>query len=762
MKQKTSTLLAAFLLLWQLAAWSQCTEIGCNGNAGLYSNDNAADIEYDNMGSGFHATYIQQPDALWKVWGEDMDSGWSFYSPAFIDNTNYPQLTGTVYKVGIGGAQQMIVLTSTGLFAIGGPGVVVDYQIADTYFKKLTVAGKTDGLPAGVSPEQVKMLFVTSETIIITSCSGNVYVLSMNGPDVRGNGGNGSATQWSQVMTAPNEPLTDIIVARGNVSVGYALKSDGTLWTWGRSVYFGDGTPPQNRNYATQMVLPEGLPGIKMIVSTNIYSANTSYYILGTDRKVYGLGRNMFAQLGDNSTFERFSWVKAMTLDWNEVTDATWISANEHFDGAPGLAIIRQNGQLLTAGNNDRYMLGLDNEFDANYLKIPNGILPTDVITQVEVGGHSTAVVKLGSPRYGYVGHRIEGSMGDGSFNEATQQTFDFITPPIVYICGSVCAPPTLTVQTPICAGENAVFTINAAAGDQITYAINDGAQQTVTVGSNGSVVVSVNNANADQQIELTHILGVGGNCSNPLSISESIEVLPITSPTFEPLPGICRGESFGLPLVSLEGITGHWQPVENNMQTTLYTFYPDGSCGRQATMQVGVYDAFDFDINKFCNAGQLFLQPVPIANGFDPQTASYDWQYANNQVSTSNVFNVTAFQQSNAQAALPLSFSVTVTTADGCSRDHDIVLENTYCDIQRGVSPNGDGSNDFFDLRLMQASGIKIFNRYGVQVYGKSDYTNQWVGQTDDGKELPTGVYYYVIDFKNEATKTGWVYLNK
>ncbi|MBL0013251.1 MAG: hypothetical protein IPP30_05650 [Flavobacterium sp.] len=114
-------------------------------------------------------------------------------------------------------------------------------------------------------------------------------------------------------------------------------------------------------------------------------------------------------------------------------------------------------------------------------------------ITQVEAGGHSTAVIKLGSVRYGYVGHRVDGSMGDGSGQNMQQQSFDFITPPIVAVCGTICDPPTLTAVSPtICPGEDAVFVISGTAGAIVSYKLNNGTTQTATIGANGSVLVTV------------------------------------------------------------------------------------------------------------------------------------------------------------------------------------------------------------------------------------------------------------------------------
>ncbi|WP_415776934.1 gliding motility-associated C-terminal domain-containing protein, partial [Flavobacterium gelidilacus] len=37
-----------------------------------------------------------------------------------------------------------------------------------------------------------------------------------------------------------------------------------------------------------------------------------------------------------------------------------------------------------------------------------------------------------------------------------------------------------------------------------------------------------------------------------------------------------------------------------------------------------------------------------------------------------------------------------------------------------------------------------------------------QWYGQSDNGNELPTGTYYFVIERDNVETKSGWIYINR
>jgi gliding motility-associated-like protein len=103
------------------------------------------------------------------------------------------------------------------------------------------------------------------------------------------------------------------------------------------------------------------------------------------------------------------------------------------------------------------------------------------------------------------------------------------------------------------------------------------------------------------------------------------------------------------------------------------------------------------------------------------------------------------------------------VTSAEGCTKTKSYTVENIYCNIQKGISPNADTKNDFFDLALLDVKRLSIFNRYGTKVYSKQSYVNEWYGQADDGKELPDATYYYVIEFNGaESAKTGWIYVNK
>lgn len=91
--------------------------------------------------------------------------------------------------------------------------------------------------------------------------------------------------------------ISNVIAVRGNRNTLFALKSDGTLWTWGLETYLGNGTAPATRTRATQMTLPSVNP-IKMIgVTRNDADNAASYYVVNANGNMYALGNNSERQL---------------------------------------------------------------------------------------------------------------------------------------------------------------------------------------------------------------------------------------------------------------------------------------------------------------------------------------------------------------------------------------------------------------------------------------------------------------------------------
>jgi len=68
--------------------------------------------------------------------------------------------------------------------------------------------------------------------------------------------------------------------------------------------------------------------------------------------------------------------------------------------------------------------------------------------------------------------------------------------------------------------------------------------------------------------------------------------------------------------------------------------------------------------------------------------------------------------------------------------------------------TPNGDGSNDTFQIRGLEffaENDLVIVNRWGNEVYKATNYKNDWTGEG-----LNEGTYYYILRVKDSAD-AGW-----
>lgn len=92
------------------------------------------------------------------------------------------------------------------------------------------------------------------------------------------------------------------------------------------------------------------------------------------------------------------------------------------------------------------------------------------------------------------------------------------------------------------------------------------------------------------------------------------------------------------------------------------------------------------------------------------------------------------------------------------------IKLDNYY------MTPNGDGINDVLVIEGLENSpnnSLQIFNRYGVLVYSKQNYNNEFDGLSNResvlsrNKGLASGIYFYIITLNDLQQKhQGYLYL--
>ena len=106
------------------------------------------------------------------------------------------------------------------------------------------------------------------------------------------------------------------------------------------------------------------------------------------------------------------------------------------------------------------------------------------------------------------------------------------------------------------------------------------------------------------------------------------------------------------------------------------------------------------------------------------------------------------------------VTYFVTGTDLNGCSDTASVRIDVASTIVfPDGITPNGDGLNEFWVIQLIDEfpdANVKIFNRWGQKVFESKRYVDQWDG-TNNGKKLPVGTYYYLIDLgPNQEKFTG------
>lgn len=97
--------------------------------------------------------------------------------------------------------------------------------------------------------------------------------------------------------------------------------------------------------------------------------------------------------------------------------------------------------------------------------------------------------------------------------------------------------------------------------------------------------------------------------------------------------------------------------------------------------------------------------------------------------------------------------YTITLTGEGGCTVTDDILVKLLLKPIiPNAFTPNGDGINDTWVIAYLESypgATVEVFDRNGHQVFRSVNYTKNWDG-TNNGKPIPVGTYYYIIDPKN------------
>jgi gliding motility-associated-like protein len=342
-------------------------------------------------------------------------------------------------------------------------------------------------------------------------------------------------------------------------------------------------------------------------------------------------------------------------------------------------------------------------------------------------------------------------------------QSLTVLVAPVLY-------DPTITNVSEMCIGGDAVFNVTGLPNGLISYSINGGASQLLTLSATGTGVITSTAPTATVNLTMTSI-SINA-CSRLLTNTASIIVKPVPSVTSLTTPEtiICSG------LDAILTVTG---TANSNVTYSIGT-------GASQQLVLGASGQNTISLNDLTANTTVTLSNVSLNGCSQPTTQSLTVTVV---ALTSATFTLvpeyclgetvdplpTTSQNGVAGVWAPALVNTTISgpanyvftpMATMCAETTTVSLTVNGCDIQKGISPKGigagDGLNDNFDLSGFNVSKLEIFNRHGLTVYDKSNYEDEWFGQSNSGQELPDGTYYYVISFSDSETKTGWIYINR
>ena len=203
-------------------------------------------------------------------------------------------------------------------------------------------------------------------------------------------GGILDAPQWRH---NPRRILDNVVAVSVNGSTMSAIRTDGSLYTWGRGIagQRGDGTTVNSRNHSRIM---------ENVTAVSAGSAHT--LAIRADGTLWAWGRNRSGEVGDGTTTMRTTPIQVTSL-----SNVIAVSA-----GSGHSMAITGDGVLWAWGNNTNGRLG-----DGTTTDRYRPVKIMENVAAVSAGnGHTMAITSDGA-LYGWGLNRM-GQLGDGTFTE--------------------------------------------------------------------------------------------------------------------------------------------------------------------------------------------------------------------------------------------------------------------------------------------------------------------------------------------------------
>jgi alpha-tubulin suppressor-like RCC1 family protein len=267
--------------------------------------------------AGDHHTVALKSDGTVRTWGDNAYG-------QLGDNTTTDRTT-PVQVLGLGGSGYLTGVSSVAsgwyhTIALKGDGAVWTWgrggsgQLGDNAATDRTTPVQVLGPGGSGFLTSVKAIAGGGFHTIVLKNDSTVWAWGQN---TFGRLGDGTSTQRNTPVQVVGPGgtgfLTDVKAIGGGLSHTVALKSDGTVWTWG---YNSDGQLGDNTVTArTTPVQVKGPGGVGFLTDVKAIASGVNHTIaVKTDGTVWAWGDNAYGQLGDNATTDRTTPVQVSGL----------------------------------------------------------------------------------------------------------------------------------------------------------------------------------------------------------------------------------------------------------------------------------------------------------------------------------------------------------------------------------------------------------------------------------------------------------------
>ena len=266
--------------------------------------------------------------------------------------------------------------------------------------------------------------------------------------------------------------------------------------------------------------------------------------------------------------------------------------------------------------------------------------------------------------------------------------------------------------------------------------------------------------------VRMTSYSGI--NCLD--RITKTITVLATPTVQFNPLPAICANDqpiqfNQGSITNGLTGVgvysgvavsaNGIFNPVvaTAGLYTIRYTYTATNSCSNYKEQPILVYPVPT--VNAGPDRTLLEGTSIKINGSGNGNGISYLWT-PNIAIDSTTIATPKVFPSND------IYYYLTVTSGDGCRATDTMFVKVLKLPAMPNIfSPNGDGIHDQWEIKYLSSYPgcvVDIFNRYGQLIFHSVGYNKPWDG-TVNGKPVPVGTYYYIIQPKNGREKmSGYV----